>query len=370
MSAVEQRRGFRLVEAVIVAVVIAVILAVTIPWLRERERARLQALADAAPWEVFELRATPTKETFAEGEDILVWCEIVNPTRYPLTLPNDLYTFYLAFGNPISFAINNKRGQADPMGTATAPMDLMGHALAPRESVGFEVMFFPIGTRVDRAGPYNRAVSKAASKAAMKAAKEEVRVVYWSGVSMLTLGLVEIENREKVLGAFFLGDEGVIHRGAKKKRFQSNAFQLLFEPTDDSASQTPARVAEPQKPLNSTEMTLETVMGVSFVDRVHLIDFCDYLIEAYDISIVIDSRVVRPPNGPVDAADNPNATPVGIPEYVTDGFGPYINFKDMTMRNILKAVLKPLNLDYSVQRDFVWISSPEKIRDETFEDME
>ena len=55
------RKGFTLVEAVIVIVVIAVILAVTIPWMRERERARLQALADNEPWEVFGFRAKPAK---------------------------------------------------------------------------------------------------------------------------------------------------------------------------------------------------------------------------------------------------------------------------------------------------------------------
>ena len=38
------RRGFTLVEAVIATVIIAVILAITIPWLRERERVRLQAI--------------------------------------------------------------------------------------------------------------------------------------------------------------------------------------------------------------------------------------------------------------------------------------------------------------------------------------
>jgi type II secretory pathway pseudopilin PulG len=41
MSVVDQKRGFTLVEAVIVAVVIVAILAVTIPWMRERERQKL-----------------------------------------------------------------------------------------------------------------------------------------------------------------------------------------------------------------------------------------------------------------------------------------------------------------------------------------
>lgn len=47
---VNNRRGFTLVEAAIVAAVIALILTFTIPWMRERERARLQALAETEPW--------------------------------------------------------------------------------------------------------------------------------------------------------------------------------------------------------------------------------------------------------------------------------------------------------------------------------
>ena len=91
------RRGFTLVEAAIVVVIIALILTFTIPWMRERERARLQAVADTEPWEVFEFRAKPVKEKFIEGEDVIIQCDIANLTNVPLTFPKGSNKFHLAF---------------------------------------------------------------------------------------------------------------------------------------------------------------------------------------------------------------------------------------------------------------------------------
>ena len=99
MAAVDQTRGFTLVEAVIVAVVIAVILAVTIPWMLERERERLQVLADTEPWEVFKFSAMPVKATFNTSEDIVVRCELENLTNYPLTYAKENRHFALLVGN-------------------------------------------------------------------------------------------------------------------------------------------------------------------------------------------------------------------------------------------------------------------------------
>ena len=56
-------------------------------------------------------------------------------------------------------------------------------------------------------------------------------------------------------------------------------------------------------------------------------------------------------------------------EIVTDGMVDYINLKNVTLREALKAVLHPLNLDFSVQPGAIWISTPEKIRTESFEDL-
>lgn len=86
-------RGLTLVELAIVAVVIAVILAFMIPVLREREHARLQALATASPGAVFELRCSPAEEVVRDGEDFIIVGELLNPTRYALNMRWDATIF-------------------------------------------------------------------------------------------------------------------------------------------------------------------------------------------------------------------------------------------------------------------------------------
>ena len=54
----------------------------------------------------------------------------------------------------------------------------------------------------------------------------------------------------------------------------------------------------------------------------------------------------------------------------SNGIVPYISLKDVTLREALKALLRPLGLDFSVQPGFVWISKPEIIRQESFEALE
>ena len=57
-------------------------------------------------------------------------------------------------------------------------------------------------------------------------------------------------------------------------------------------------------------------------------------------------------------------------ETVTDGIVPYINLRDVTLRDALNALLRSLNLTFDVQENFIWISTPEKIRTESFEELE
>ncbi len=56
--------------------------------------------------------------------------------------------------------------------------------------------------------------------------------------------------------------------------------------------------------------------------------------------------------------------------FVSDGYLPYIQLNDIAMGDALKAILRGLNLDYRVEGNFIFISSPEKLRRETFEDLE
>ena len=56
--------------------------------------------------------------------------------------------------------------------------------------------------------------------------------------------------------------------------------------------------------------------------------------------------------------------------FVSDGYLPYIQLNDIAMGDALRAILRGLNLDYRVEGNFIFITSPEKLRQETFEDLE
>src|SRR5690606_34005455 len=49
----------------------------------------------------------------------------------------------------------------------------------------------------------------------------------------------------------------------------------------------------------------------------------------------------------------------------SDGMIDYIKLNDVTLKEALDAVLRPLKLDYSIQPGFIWISSPDIIRRES-----
>jgi len=55
---------------------------------------------------------------------------------------------------------------------------------------------------------------------------------------------------------------------------------------------------------------------------------------------------------------------------VTDGRVSSVRLKDVPLRDALDAVLHPLNLDYQVTDSYVWISTPERLRTESFERLE
>jgi hypothetical protein len=134
----ERRSGFTLVEAVIVAVVIAVILAASIPWMREqheeRERQRLQGLADSEPWEVFEFRASQVLDPAAvHGLFISIRCEIANPTKYPLTLPQNSVGFALTLGDT-EYVVSSQVPHSPA---------LLNPPIEPGALLSFDSSFFP-----------------------------------------------------------------------------------------------------------------------------------------------------------------------------------------------------------------------------------
>ncbi|MFO7776455.1 MAG: hypothetical protein R6W89_11730 [Candidatus Hydrogenedentota bacterium] len=54
----------------------------------------------------------------------------------------------------------------------------------------------------------------------------------------------------------------------------------------------------------------------------------------------------------------------------TDGRVRRIRLNDVPLRQALKAILRTQNLDYAVEEGFVWVSTPERLRHESFEDLE
>lgn len=118
----------------------------------------------------------------------------------------------------------------------------------------------------------------------------------------------------------------------------------------------------PEQASQGTEIdsVLDNPVGILFEDT-HLSDILDFITKTYEINIIVDNRVVRP--------KDPNVVDPAK-EYVTDGVLHYVNLKNVTLREALTAILRPLSLSYSVQRSFIWISAPGKLRHSTFEELE
>lgn len=51
----------------------------------------------------------------------------------------------------------------------------------------------------------------------------------------------------------------------------------------------------------------------------------------------------------------------------TDGHVPYVHLKDAPLGEALRATLRPMGLDYQVQGNYLWISTPDRLRTESFE---
>ena len=164
---------------------------------------------------------------------------------------------------------------------------------------------------------------------------------------------------------------------------------------------------EPPEEKSLIEQTLDSPVSIEFED-IHINEIVEFLSDSWDVNIVVDDRVVPRPSrargavapGPGAPGGAPGAYPgarggaypgaagapmearaagtetrsafgtLGTYGYTTDGIVPYINLKNVALRDALKALLRPLNLDFAVQPGFIWISTPDKIRLETFEDLE
>ncbi|MEK7358544.1 MAG: hypothetical protein AAB250_19015, partial [Bdellovibrionota bacterium] len=150
-------------------------------------------------------------------------------------------------------------------------------------------------------------------------------------------------------------------------------------PSPTPTAAAPAtRATQPTTELSHLEETLFLPVSV-FFEKVHIRDIFEYLTDQYEMNIIVDNRVVAPRDteGKGDFESVPNKSGDGIVfrskttgvEFTTDGIVEYVNLRNVSIREALRVVLRPLNLDYAVQPSFLWISTPENIRNETFEEL-
>ena len=115
---------------------------------------------------------------------------------------------------------------------------------------------------------------------------------------------------------------------------------------------------------------LDSPISLEF-DKEHIGRICEFISDYLGLSIVLDSRVVRPrvergrDGAPLIAQPTP---PPGF-EYVTDGILPRVRLSDISCGEALKAMLRSLGLYYSIEDGFVWISTPELIAKESFTEL-
>ncbi len=76
-------------------------------------------------------------------------------------------------------------------------------------------------------------------------------------------------------------------------------------------------------------------------------------------------RAMQPSEASQQAAGTQSAR---ISDHNTgDGYVSRVKLTNISMGEALKATLRPMNLDYRVEDGYVWISTPEKLRQESFE---
>lgn len=56
--------------------------------------------------------------------------------------------------------------------------------------------------------------------------------------------------------------------------------------------------------------------------------------------------------------------------YASDGMVGHVRLKNVPLKQALKGVLRPLNLDYKAEEGYLWISTPDRIRTESAEPLE
>ncbi len=134
---------------------------------------------------------------------------------------------------------------------------------------------------------------------------------------------------------------------------------LVYEVRGDTIYvSTPDRLHSENPPSDAeTRSKLDNVrVSISFRKGTTLMEAVAKLVDSGDVNIVIDRRAVSPDNGT-------NSDPTAW--MVQPG-----KFNDKPLLNVLREILEPLGLTFAVQPGFIWISTPDRIATESFEELE
>ncbi len=112
------------------------------------------------------------------------------------------------------------------------------------------------------------------------------------------------------------------------------------------------------------EKKLASPLGLVFEGE-HVMNILEFVGNYLNMNVAVDSRVVQPPEKVLErmAADEQEERQGGSPTnlQVTDGIVYYIDMNKIALRDVLPALLRPLNLAYSVENGYIWISSPKML---------
>lgn len=98
-------------------------------------------------------------------------------------------------------------------------------------------------------------------------------------------------------------------------------------------------------------------ISIEFEDE-HVSRIVQFVSDFMDVNIVVDARVVTSAPG---GRPSPDTSAV-----VTTGMVPYLKLNNVSLHQALLALLRPLNLAYRLEKDFVWVSSPDLLASESF----
>ena len=119
-------------------------------------------------------------------------------------------------------------------------------------------------------------------------------------------------------------------------------------------SQPPA--VEPAQ-VSKLQKVLQAPVNLEF-EKIHVSDVIAFISDSYDLNIVLDGRAVAP-------ASASGVIPDPKPGQVA-GFIESLDLTDVTLRSAFGALLRPLGLDFSVQPEYLWISTPELLKHDGF----